>query len=120
MLYDGLIPTRVNITCTAIATAETGLISILKAQRGIRFIDPNYKEKFKLRDGGRISLKGKDGSEYQETCRYIDDYHLEVGRNLYHICEFAERTEQCGYTVEPLEGLIPAPERKVQNRGDER
>lgn len=91
-----------------------------KAQRGIRFIDPNYKEKFKLRDGGIISLKGKDGSEYQETCRYIDDYHLEVGRNLYHICEFAERTEQCGYMVEPLEGLIPTPERKVQNRGDER
>lgn len=37
----------------------------------------------------------------ERTCRYIDDYHLEVGTNLYHICEFAELCEKNGHTVEP-------------------
>ena len=37
----------------------------------------------------------------ERTCRYIDDYHLEVGTNLYHICEFAELCERNGHTVEP-------------------
>ena len=41
------------------------------------------------------------------TCRYIDDYHLEVGSNLYHICEFAERMEQNGNTVIPLRSSLP-------------
>lgn len=41
------------------------------------------------------------------TCRYIDDYHLEVGNNLYHICEFAERMEQNGNAVIPLRSSLP-------------
>lgn len=81
-----------------------------QAERGIRFIDPNYKEQFRLQDGGRIHVQCPDRVQFDETCRYIDDCHLEVGRTLYHICEFAERMEQCGNKVEPLEGLIPSPE----------
>ena len=34
-------------------------------------------------------------------------YHLEVGSNLYHICEFAERMEQNGNTVIPLRSSLP-------------
>lgn len=88
-----------------------------QAERGIRFIDPNYNEKFRLRDGGKIRVQCPDRVRFDEPCRYIDDYHLEVGRTLYHICEFAERMEQCGNTVEPLEGLM---QRSDRNRGDAR
>lgn len=91
-----------------------------QAERGIRFIDPHYNEKFRLQDGGKIRVQCPDRVHFNETCRYIDDYHLEVGRNLYHICEFAEIMERGGNTVEPLEGLIPSPEKKAQNRGDAR
>ena len=31
----------------------------------------------------------------------IDEYHTEVGSNLYHICEFAERMQKNGATYEP-------------------
>ena len=31
----------------------------------------------------------------------IDEYHTEVGSNLYHICEFAERMERNGHAYEP-------------------
>lgn len=65
-----------------------------KASRGIRFITPDYKEKFKIPDGDKIRITLSDGEQLDRTCRYIDDYHLEVGSNLYHICEFAERMEK--------------------------
>lgn len=78
-----------------------------KAQRGIRFIDSHYNEKFRIKDGEAITIRYKDGKSEEYTCRYIDDYHLEVGNNLYHICEFAERMEQNGNTVEPVISSLP-------------
>ena len=72
------------------------------AERGIRFIDPHYQEQFRITDGEKISIKLGDGKTMERTCRYIDDYHLEVGTNLYHICEFAELCERNGHTVEPV------------------
>lgn len=80
---------------------------IEKASRGIRFITPDYKEKFRIPDGDKIRITLSDGEQLDRTCRYIDDYHLEVGSNLYHICEFAERMEQNGNTVIPLRSSLP-------------
>ncbi len=78
-----------------------------RAQRGIRFITPSYKNVFKLADGDRVRIKFADG-EYQDyTCRYVDDYHLEVGHDLFHICEFAERMKQSGNEVIPLRANLP-------------
>ena len=74
---------------------------IEKAQRGIRFIDSHYNELFRIKDGGKIVVTSSWGEKREHTCRYIDDYHCEVGNNLFHICEFAERMEQNGNTYEP-------------------
>ena len=62
----------------------------------------------------RISIKLGDGKTMERTCRYIDDYHLEVGTNLYHICEFAELCERNGHTVEPAakENKKPAKDKE--------
>lgn len=73
-----------------------------RAERGIRFIDSNYNEKFRIADGGKISITKSNGERMEKFCRYIDDYHLEVGSNLYHICEFAELCEKNGVIVEPV------------------
>ena len=78
-----------------------------KAEKGIRFIDPHYKEQFTIPDGDKIRITLSSGEHYDRECRYIDDYHLEVGDNLYHICEFAERMEQNGNTVIPLRSSLP-------------
>lgn len=80
-----------------------------KARRGIRFITPDYDEKFRIPDGGKILLHFSSGSTSERTCRYIDDYHLEVGSNLYHICEFAQLCERNGHTVEPAEKTTAPP-----------
>lgn len=67
-----------------------------EARQGIRFITPDYKEKFRIPDGDKIRIFQPDGGSKDFTCRYIDDCHLEVGSGLYHICQFAEIMEHTG------------------------
>jgi len=47
------------------------------------------------------------GERMERACRYIDDTHVEVGKELYHICQFAEIMEKNGATYEPLEKNQP-------------
>lgn len=77
------------------------------AEKGIRFITPDYKEKFRIPDGDKVRITLSTDEKVDRVCRYIDEYHVEVGQNLYHICEFAERMEQCGNTVIPLRSSLP-------------
>ena len=78
-----------------------------RAERGIRFITPDYKEIFRIPDGDKIRITLSTDETLDRVCRYIDDYHLEVGSNLYHICEFAERMERNGNAVIPLRSSLP-------------
>jgi len=73
-----------------------------QAEKGIRFIDPNYNLKFTVPDGGKITINYSTGDCREYRCRYIDDYHVEVGDFLYHICEFAELIDRNGYSVNPV------------------
>lgn len=78
-----------------------------KAGQDIRFIDSHYKELFRIPDGEQVVITKSSGERLEQSCRYIDEYHLEVGRNLYHICEFAERMERSGNTYAPKETPLP-------------
>ena len=80
---------------------------LTQAERGIRFITPDYKEIFRIPDGDQVRITRPDKEVVERACRYIDDYHVEVGKNLYHICEFAERMEQAGSSVVPLRSSLP-------------
>lgn len=78
-----------------------------EAQRGIRFIDSHYKELFRIPDGGKIKIRYSWGENKTYACRFIEDYHVEVGDRLYHICQFAEIMEQNGHTYEPIRDSLP-------------
>ena len=80
---------------------------IKQARRGIRFITPRYQEKFRIADGEKIRITLSDGEKLDRVCRYIDDYHLEVGDLCFHVCEFAERMEQNRSSVVPLRSDLP-------------
>lgn len=73
-----------------------------EAKKGIRFIDSHYNELFHIPDGGKIQLIYPDGEKQERTCHYIDEYHTQIGSNLFHICEFAERMQQNGVVYEPV------------------
>lgn len=77
------------------------------AERGIRFIDPHYKELFRIPDGDSIRITYADGERENKVSRYIDDYHLEVGSWTYHICEYAERLQASGAKIIPLRSSLP-------------
>lgn len=78
-----------------------------QAEKGIRFITPNYKELFRIPDGDKIRMILPSGEKEDRTCRYVDETHLEMGRNLYHICEFAERMKDNGIEIIPLRSSLP-------------
>ena len=90
-----------------------------EAKKQIRFIDSHYNEKFRIPDGGTIRITFSTGERVDRLCTYIDDYHVKVGNNVFHICEFAERMEQNGNTVEPVEPITSRKE-KHRNREKER
>lgn len=77
---------------------------IKSAERGIRFIDSSYNELFRIADGEKIIITDAMGEKAERTCRYIDEYHTQVGNNLYHICEFAECMERSGASYAPEKG----------------
>ena len=55
----------------------------------------------------RERQRDTDGEKIKAYCRYIDETHAEIGKNTYHICEFAQHMEDCGATYAPAEPLIP-------------
>lgn len=76
--------------------------STLNEPKEIRFITPEYREIFRIPDGGQILICYPDGEKKAETCKYIDSYHVLVGIHAFHICEFAERIEAVRAHVQPF------------------
>ena len=73
------------------------------AMKRIRFIDSQYTTLFYVPDGGNVILICSDGEKLKRPCKYLDDYHVQIGNSIYHICEFAEKMERIGTTYVPEE-----------------
>jgi hypothetical protein len=71
----------------------------------IQFIDSDYRELFKIPDGGsiRIVYPPDDGRGIiTRECKYHDSHHFSVkGGDIYHIAQFAEIMERIGARYEP-------------------
>ena len=76
------------------------------AEKGIRFIKPDYTELFRLADGGRIQYQTASGVTVTAVCRYIDDHHVEINHDIYHICQFAEKMAAIGRTPVPVDDSV--------------
>jgi hypothetical protein len=60
----------------------------------IRFITCDYRELFRIPDGGYITITHGDGEQLVRKCKCHGECHVEVGSNLYHIRQFAELMER--------------------------
>lgn len=85
------------------------------ARQEIRFINPHYEELFRIPDGGKIVITEPDGKKREQVCRFVDEYHTEVGNSLFHICEFAEVMQRCGNPYEPV--LEKSKEKEQPEKG---
>ena len=72
------------------------------ADKDIRFIDSHYKDLFRIPDGGCVQIQYPDETVVK-PCKFIDEYHTQIGYNVFHICEFAEIMERnrASYQTEP-------------------
>ena len=62
-----------------------------------------YPAAFRIKDGDSVKITyGFDGEVATLKCRFIDEVHLTLGNNAYHISELAERLQRSGSTVEPI------------------
>ena len=82
------------------------------AERGVRFIDSHYREKFRVPDGEKIRIITAGDSIRDMRVRYIDECHMEIsgawGNDLYHICQFAERFEERNCkAIFPMRSSLP-------------
>ena len=90
-----------------------------QAEKGIRFIAPDGKEKFRAADGDMVRITTSDGTSLDRMARYIDDCHADIGGSFYHIQEFAEWMERSGSKVIPMRSTLPDKCYGVLSGGDE-
>ena len=90
-----------------------------QAEKGIRFITPDGKEKFRVADGDMVRITTSEGASLDRMARYIDDCHAEIGGSFYHIREFAEWMKESSSRVMPLRSDLPERCYAVLPSGDE-
>ena len=90
-----------------------------QAEKGIRFIALDGKEKFRVQDGDMIRIITGPGSHLDRMARYVDDCHAEIGGSFYHIREFAEWMECSGCQVIPLRSSLPEKCFSITSTADE-
>jgi len=79
-------------------------------RKDILFLEEPFKypEAFRIKDGDSVKVTyAYDGEVATQKCRFIDEVHLTVGSNTYHISELAERLKKNGNKVEPIPGQKP-------------
>ncbi len=69
-------------------------------EHDIRFITSDYKELFRIQDGGTIRVDYPD-RHFTSHCEYLDDYHTRINGEVFHICQFAELLEKNNGTCHP-------------------
>ncbi len=91
-----------------------------EAEKGILFIDSSYNDLFRIADGEMISITDAAGKKSECVCHYIDEYHVEVDNNLYHIGQFAQIMERSGSIYAPVEsGTRQAEEEEPEEKTEQ-
>lgn len=79
-----------------------------QAEKGIRFVGPEGKEKFRIPDGESVRIITDEGMTRDHVARYVDDRHVEIGFNdLHDIRELAERLDRIGSKIIPMRSTLP-------------
>ena len=64
----------------------------LENTQNIRFITSSYEDRFKIPDGSAVEIEYPNW-KFSARCEYMDEYHLRLGYDVWHICQLAEMLE---------------------------
>ncbi len=91
-----------------------------QAEKGIWFVTPDNKEKFRLSDGDMVRIIAKGDARLDRMVRYVSDDHAEIGfNNLWDIREYAEWLESIGSKIIPMRSSLPDKCYSICPTGDE-
>jgi hypothetical protein len=79
-------------------------------RKDILFLEEPFKypEMFRIKDGDNVKMTyAFDGEVATLKCRFIDEAHLSIGNNTYHVSELAENLQKTRNKVEPIPGQKP-------------
>ena len=93
-----------------------------ESRKGIRFVDQDYNELFRLRDGAKIRVTFPNGEIGERLVRYIDSTHFEYGfgaLSVLHTMQFAEWMAEANAVVEPVNeaDIVLAQQKNRTDRG---
>ena len=93
-----------------------------ESRKGIRFVDQDYNELFRLRDGAKIRVTFPNGEVDEKSVRYIDSTHFEYGfgaLSVLHTMQFAEWMAEANAVVEPVNeaDIVQVQQKKRTDRG---
>lgn len=90
--------------------SKKGANPLEDVRKDILFLEEpfTYPEAFRIKDGESVKMTyGYDGEVATLKCRFIDEVHLTLGSNTYHISELSEILQRGGSTVEPIPDQKP-------------
>jgi hypothetical protein len=105
--FDGVIDKIENAVYDRLQSMQKEKGGTTMSDKTIRFIDSDYRELFKIPDGGsiKITYPPEDGREpVTRACKYLDEMHFQTlgrGGDAYHAAQFAEIMERIGAKYEP-------------------
>ena len=79
---------------------------LYNAGRGVRFVDSGYRELFRVPDGEPVRIVYAGGQIGEYVVRYVDDYHVELNGDCFHIHELAGILERGGSRAEPVSRVL--------------
>jgi len=75
-----------------------------KQEKKIKFVDARSDVVFTVPDESKIKLTCFDGTTFIQSCKYLDDLHVRIDDDIYHIGEFAGLLEKNGAICSPVNG----------------
>ena len=70
-------------------------------KKEILFIDTNYNELFRLKDGGEITITRRTGETHHCRCFYLNEKEAMIDGVTYNVSHFIQMLEDIGSTVKP-------------------
>ena len=84
-------------------------------KKEILFIDTNYNELFRIKNGEKITITRRTGETHHCRCFYLNEKEAMIDGAIYNVSHFIQMLEEIGCTIKPKEKLYYTLEKVEQS-----